>query len=498
MRDTVLIVGSGAREHAIAETLARSPQKPDLLCYSNAHNPGIERLARRYTTGSLIDGAPIAAFAKDQSATLAIIGPEAPLAAGVADALWATNIPTVGPTQSLARIESSKSFARDLLATHNIPGNPTFERIEPSPDALDQAQAILHRLGNHHVIKDDGLAGGKGVKVFGDHLHSLADSLAFCRELLTAGHPFVVEEKLEGEEFSLLSFSDGTTLRHMPAVQDHKRLLEGDRGPNTGGMGSYTSADGLLPFLTRNDILSAQSINQQTAAALHAETGQPYRGILYGGFMATRDGVRLIEYNARFGDPEALNLLTLLNTDLLAICKAITTGTLNGLQVAFRPAASVCKYLVPEGYPDNPRKGDPVILPAYPLPGTQIFLSAVDVRAGELIATGSRTLAVVATAETLAEAEAECERTVATIPRPLHPPPRHRHSRRPRPTRAPHAHPPLRTDVAHLCFCLLVVIPAGILLFDLLPHTALCREIAYRRERALRYGQANRISQAHA
>src|SRR5579875_2121977 len=248
MRPTVLIIGSGAREHAIATALARSPQSPDLLCYSNAHNPGIERLTRRYTTGSLIDGAAIAAFAKDQGATLAIIGPEAPLAAGVADALWATGVPTVGPTQNLARIESSKGFARDLLAKHNIPGNPRFQRFTPTlhenPEAtLAEAQITLEHFRDQHVIKDDGLAGGKGVKVFGDHLHTLDDSLAFCRELLAAGHPFIIEEKLEGEEFSLLSFTDGTTLRHMPPVQDHKRAFEGDRGPNTGGMGSYSSAD---------------------------------------------------------------------------------------------------------------------------------------------------------------------------------------------------------------------------------------------------------------
>lgn len=424
MRPTVLIIGSGAREHAIATALARSPQSPDLLCYSNAHNPGIERLTRRYTTGSLIDGAAIAAFANDQRATLAIVGPEAPLAAGVADALWATDIPTVGPTQSLARIESSKGFARDLLAAHKIPGNPEFQRFSASltrsaDEVLAEARSFLEHLGEQHVIKDDGLAGGKGVKVFGDHLRTLDDSLAFCRELLAAGHPFVIEEKLEGEEFSLLSFTDGTTLRHMPPVQDHKRAFEGDQGPNTGGMGSYSAANGLLPFLTQNDILQAQSLNERTVAALHAEHGQPYRGILYGGFMATRDGVRLIEYNARFGDPECLNLLTLLDTDFVSICTAITDGTLRSLNVYFRPQASVCKYVVPEGYPDAPRKGDPVILPANPLPGTEVFLSAVDVRAGELIATGSRTVAIVATAETLAEAEAECERAAAIIPGPF-------------------------------------------------------------------------------
>ncbi len=425
MRDTVLIIGSGAREHAIAEALARSSHSPDLLCFSNARNPAIERLTRRYQVGSVTDASAIAAFGKDQFSTLAVIGPEAPLAAGVADALWAAGIPTVGPTRNLARLESSKSFTRDLLARHRIPGNPVYERIDPAathglPEAaLAEAEAVLRRLGNHHVIKDDGLAGGKGVKVFGDHLHSLDDSLAFCRELLAAGHPFVIEEKFEGEEFSLLSFTDGTTLRHMPPVQDHKRAFEGDRGPNTGGMGSYTAADGLLPFLTQNDILAAQSINEQTIAALKAETGEPYRGILYGGFMATRDGVRLIEFNARFGDPECLNLLTLLDTDFLTLCKAITDGTLRSLRVHFRPEASVCKYVVPEGYPDNPRRGDPVTLPSYPLPGVSVFLSAVDVHAGELVATGSRTVAVVATAETLAEAETLCERTVAIIPGPF-------------------------------------------------------------------------------
>ncbi len=428
---TVLIIGSGAREHAIVTALARSPQQPTLLCFSNAQNPGIERLTRCYQTGSLTDPAAITAFATEQNATLAVIGPEAPLTAGVADALWAAGIPTVGPKKSLARIESSKSFARDLLTKHNIPGNPIYERIDSaalgspaathgSPEAaLAAAEQVLRRLGDHHVIKDDGLAGGKGVKVFGDHLHSLDDSLAFCRELLALGHPFVIEEKFEGEEFSLLSFSDGVTLRHMPPVQDHKRAFDGDRGPNTGGMGSYTAADGLLPFLTREDIAEAQAINERTVAALKAETGEPYRGILYGGFMATRHGVRLIEYNARFGDPEALNLLTLLETDLLGILEAITDGTLQSLHTAFAPEASVCKYIVPEGYPDNPRKGDPVNLPEILLPGISIFLSAVDVRAGELIATGSRTVAVVARAPTLAEAESACERFASIIPGPF-------------------------------------------------------------------------------
>ncbi len=327
-------------------------------------------------------------------------------------------IPTVGPTQSLARIESSKSFTRSLLDRHHIPGNPIFQRFT----SLDGVEALLDRLGENHVIKDDGLAGGKGVKVFGDHLTSRAESLAFCNELLAAGHPFVIEEKLEGEEFSLLSFTDGFTLRHMPAVQDHKRAFNGDRGPNTGGMGSYTDANGSLPFLTPHDITSAQRTNEQVIAALHHELNEPYRGVLYGGFIATRNGIRLIEYNARFGDPECLNLLSLLETDLVAICRAIVSETLYTLDVNFTPAATVCKYLVPEGYPDHPRKGDLVPVPATLPPNTTVYLGSVDIDAmknNALVSAGSRTLAVVSRGSSLSEAESLCELVLHNIHGPF-------------------------------------------------------------------------------
>jgi phosphoribosylamine--glycine ligase len=415
MSETILIVGSGAREHAIAMALARSPQYPKLLCFSGARNPGIAALCSHYGIGSITNPADVAAFAQQHATTIAILGPEAPLAAGVADALWATGIPVVGPTRSLARIESSKGFARDLLAKYDIPGNPFFQRFE----SLTGLEAVLAQYPHQHVIKDDGLAGGKGVKVCGDHLHSLDDSLAFCRELVAHGHPFVVEEKIEGEEFSLMSFCDGTTLRPMPAVQDHKRAYNGDKGPNTGGMGTYTDADHKLPFLADADIAAAQAINQQVAAALAEECGAPYKGILYGGFMATKTGVKLIEYNARFGDPESLNLLTLLETDFVAICRAIVDGTLASLAVTFSPQASVCKYIVPDGYPDHPRKGDVVVLPTDLPSSATLFLSAVDVENGALIATGSRTIAVVATAATLRAAEAICEHVVQQIPGPF-------------------------------------------------------------------------------
>jgi phosphoribosylamine--glycine ligase len=299
-----------------------------------------------------------------------------------------------------------------LLAKYKIPGNPFYQRF----NSLEGVEEMLARYAGRHVIKDDGLAGGKGVKVCGDHLQSLEDSLAFCRELVEQGHPFVIEDKLEGEEFSLLSFCDGATLRHMPAVQDHKRAYEGDLGPNTGGMGTYTDADHGLPFLLQGDVDAAESMNEQVAAALAAECGAPYQGILYGGFMATAEGVRLIEYNARFGDPECLNLLTLLETDFVAVCRAIADRTLDALPVNFASKASVCKYIVPEGYPDAPRSGDAVEIPAELPQGVALFLGAVDEREGQLIATGSRTAAVVATAPTISQAEALCEQVIRKIP----------------------------------------------------------------------------------
>ena len=264
MKERILIVGSGAREHAIAAALVKSPQKPEVICFGSARNPGIDALCVQYAVGKLADAAVVSAFAKENRATLAVIGSEAPLAAGVSDALWAAGVKTVGPTQSLARIESSKGFARDLLTKYGIAGNPFYERF----DSMDGVEEVLRAWDGRHVIKDDGLAGGKGVKVCGDHLHSLEHSMECCADMVAAGHSFVIEEKVEGEEFSLMSFSDGLCLQHMPAVQDHKRADNGDKGPNTGGMGTYTDANHSLPFLRESDVAEARAINERVAAAL--------------------------------------------------------------------------------------------------------------------------------------------------------------------------------------------------------------------------------------
>ena len=400
----MLLVGSGAREHALAKTITRSNRPHKLFTFGSSTNPGLVELSFDYLSGNITDPEAVAGFAEKHAVSLAIVGPEAPLETGVADKLWDMGIPVVGPKKQLAMIETSKGFTRDLMADYKIPGCPAFKFFS----GLDGVGEFFETLGENFVVKADGLMGGKGVKVSGDHLQSHEEGVAYCQELCDANSTFVIEEKCIGEEFSMFSFCDGTTLKHMPPVQDHKRAYVGDKGPNTGGMGSYSATDHSLPFINNNDIEAAQAINKLVVDALKDKTGEGYKGILYGGYMATADGVRVIEFNARFGDPEVMNLLSLLETDIIDIFEAIANESLDTLEVSFRPQASVCKYTVPEGYPDNPEKGFVVDTSRISKPD-QLFLGAVDLKEGQLYATGSRTAAVVGIADTISEAEAEAE-----------------------------------------------------------------------------------------
>jgi fusion protein PurCD len=265
------------------------------------------------------------------------------------------------------------------------------------------------------VIKADGLMAGKGVKIFGEQLLNIKDALGFIEDIKG---PFVIEEKLLGPEFSLLSFSDGKHYAHMPPVQDHKRAFVGDKGPNTGGMGSYSDANHSLPFLNEQDISDAKAMNEMTVKAMHEEWGEPYQGILYGGFMKTKSGVKLIEYNARFGDPEAINLLALLDSDFIEICQKIISKQLNQMALKFLKKATVCKYIVPNGYPDFPVKGKALDI-SNVSQRDRLYFAAVDQDNDEFIMTGSRAIAVLGIADTLSEAEKEAERLANQIHGPV-------------------------------------------------------------------------------
>ena len=414
MKNNILVIGSGAREHAIVRALDRSTQEKTISCLASNMNPGIAELCDELTVNNINDPEFVVSYAKETDATLAIVGPENPLAAGVADALWGAGVKTVGPKKDLAQLETSKAFTRNLLKEYDIPGGPKYQTF----DSLDGVTDFLNELGENYVVKYDGLAGGKGVKVAGDHLHSHDEALAYCQELVDSDGEFVIEEKFVGEEFSLMSFCDGDNLKHMPAVQDHKRAYEGDTGPNTGGMGTYSDANHSLPFLTDNDISQALEINIQTARAIKDKFGVGYKGILYGGFMATASGVKLIEYNARFGDPEAMNVLSLLESDFIDICIGVADGTLNQVDVQFANKATVCKYAVPEGYPDNPVKGEPIdVSKVKNLDG--LFYASVDFKGTSLVEAGSRTIAIVGIADTISDAEALAEKEVSSISGPL-------------------------------------------------------------------------------
>jgi phosphoribosylamine--glycine ligase len=414
MVNKILVIGSGAREHAIVRALDRSHQEKEIFCLASNMNPGIAELCDELLIGNFNDPDFVVNYTNEIGATLAIIGPENPLENGVADALWSVKVKVVGPKKDLAKLETSKAFTRNLLKEYDIPGGPKYRTF----DSINGVAEFLNELGENYVVKYDGLAGGKGVKVAGEHLHSHDEALDYCQELTDKDDEFVIEEKFIGEEFSLMSFCDGDTLKHMPAVQDHKRAYEGDTGPNTGGMGTYSDANHSLPFLTEDDIAEAHQINIQTAKAVKDKFAEGYRGILYGGFMATANGVKLIEYNARFGDPEAMNVLSLLESDFIEICNGIADGSLNKVDVQFSNKATVCKYAVPEGYPDSPVKDEQINISKINNPDG-LFYASVDIQNGKLVEAGSRTVAVVGVADSISNAEKIAEKEVSTISGPL-------------------------------------------------------------------------------
>lgn len=414
----ILLVGNGAREHAMAEAISRSSLHPRLFSFMKANNPGIASLSEKTLLGNYSDLAAITGFATENKVELAVIGPEDPLGNGVVDALAACGIPAVGPNKSLARLETSKSFTRNLVSKYNIPGNPQF-KVFTTDDGIE---AFLNELEGI-VLKPDGLTGGKGVLVQGDHFATKEEALSLCRQILKESSSVIVEEKFDGEEFSLQCLCDGKTVVGTPLVQDHKRRFDGDRGPNTGGMGSYSMPDHSMPFVKPSDIEEGLEITRQVAAALLAETGSPYKGVMYGGFIATRNGAKLLEYNARFGDPEAMNILPLLQTDFLEVCRHIIAGTLDTLKIEFAPKATVCKYVVPKGYglpADHPDAASSrAKIEVGDVGKARLYYSSVDKKEDGLYLSSSRAIGIVGIADTLDEARKIAEEGVKAVKGPV-------------------------------------------------------------------------------
>lgn len=410
-----LVVGGGGREHAIASEIHRA--EAALVVASPNANPGIDRLAAATLRTDVTEASGIVEFAREQEVDLAIIGPEAALAAGVADALRAAEIPVVGPDRAAARIEWSKRFCRELLQKHGVPGNPRFRSVTD----LSDLEAATREFPGPFVVKPSGLSSGKGVWVQGKDFQTADEGAAHARALLAspAGRDgLVLEERLDGEEFSQMAFVTDSGVYPMPAVQDYKRALEGNQGGNTGGMGSYSQRDHLLPFLSSAQREVALDILQQTVAAMRAE-GLPYRGILYGGFMLTRDGPKLLEFNARFGDPESLNVLSLYEPgDFGELLMGVATGRVDPVNVRFRLRATVTKYIVPVGYGAQPAGGAilEVDEAAIADQGVRLYFGSVDLAgAGRVRLTTSRSLGLVGEASAIHEAHRRVESALAFV-----------------------------------------------------------------------------------
>ena len=388
-----MLIGSGGREHALAWKLAQSPRLTKL--WAAPGNPGISAHAALAALDPA-DHAAVLAFCADEAIDLVVVGPEQPLVDGLADALRAAGIAVFGPNRIPARLEGSKGFTKDLCAKHNI---PTARYIRGADRA--EAQAALADFGLPVVLKADGLAAGKGVIIAGtaEEAHNGLD-LMFEGGFGSAGASVVIEEFMTGEEVSFFCLVDGETVVPFGSAQDHKRVGDGDTGPNTGGMGAYSPASIFTPDLERRTL---DEIVRPTARAL-AEAGTPFSGILYAGLMLTAEGPKLVEYNVRFGDPECQVLVARLESDLLALMLATAKGELAAVPPpVFSPDPALVVVVAAKGYPGAPARGGQIA--GLDTPVAAIFQAGTTLRDGALVASGGRVLGVTARGATVAEAQ---------------------------------------------------------------------------------------------
>ncbi|AIZ57235.1 phosphoribosylamine--glycine ligase [Candidatus Methanoplasma termitum] len=407
----ILTVGGGGREHAAVEALFRSGA--EIYSVMRNVNPGIIGRAKKYKIVDEKRIDDICEFAIEHDINYAFIGPEAPLEVGLVDALENIGVKCAAPTKAAARIETSKAFMRELVSKHNIDGNLKYASFNNASDAEKYIRAQASEI----VVKPIGLTGGKGVKVQGEHLHNHEETMAYVREVLSVSSMggVIIEEKAVGEEFTQMVFVDGKHIAPMPLVQDHKRAYEGDVGPNTGGMGSYSDANHLLPFVPEEARKKSLAILQQIVNAMSAE-GCPYVGPMYGQFMLTKNGPKIIEINARFGDPEAMNVLPILETGFFSIIKDMVSGKLKD-DIKFKPLATVCKYIVPIGYGTSPQSGHEISVNEKGVSecGAEMFYANVDMVDGKLLTGTSRAIGLVGIGATIEEAEQRCESALKFI-----------------------------------------------------------------------------------
>ena len=404
----VLVVGGGAREHALAWKIGRSPSVDEVIC--SPGNAGIARDAV-CVPGDPTAVAALADLAQSRGAGLTVIGPEAALAAGLADELARRGLAVFGATRAAAEIETSKAFAKEFMRRRGIP--TARHDVASSPG---EALAILARRGRGPVVvKADGLAAGKGVVVAADRDEAEAaiEAMLVERRFGAAADRIVIEDRLEGPEVSFFALCDGERARPLATCQDYKRLLDGDLGPNTGGMGGY-SPSVLLDEAARRDIM--ETIVTPTVRGLLDE-GRPYVGILYAGLMLTAEGPRVLEYNARFGDPEAELITMRLQSDLVPALQATIDGRLDEARVAWHPGGAVCVVLAAAGYPGAPRTGDPItgLEDASRGDEVQVFHAATRLDSGRLVTAGGRVLTVTARGATFREARERCHAAAGAI-----------------------------------------------------------------------------------
>ena len=391
----VLVVGSGAREHALVRALLRDEQVTSVECA-----PGNAGIAQDVTVHplDLTDNAAITALAVQRAADLVVIGPEAPLVAGAADAVRGAGIACFGPSAAAAQLEGSKAFAKEVMAEAGVP--TAMARVCTNDAQVEEALDTLTRPGTPFVVKDDGLAAGKGVIVTEDR----DAALAHARECLAAGHPVVIEEYLDGPEVSLFAISDGSTVMPLQPAQDFKRAYDGDAGPNTGGMGAYSP----LPWAPSDLVEEVTQRVLQPMIDAMAARGTPFSGLLYAGLAMTSRGIRVVEFNARFGDPETQVVLARLQTGLGGVLMAAATGKLSTLgPLQWTADSAVTVVVAAQGYPADPRRGDPIgeLHAADEVAGVDVLHAGTSISdEGAIVSSGGRVLSVTAVGANLHEA----------------------------------------------------------------------------------------------